>query len=83
MLSFQSHKKRSEFWYVLEGRPILVINDKVTKYKPGDSVKFGKGVKHRLINRTKQKIRVLEVAYGKFDEKDIIRYEDKYQRVKK
>jgi mannose-6-phosphate isomerase-like protein (cupin superfamily) len=82
MLSLQSHQKRSEFWYVLEGNPTLVLNTKIKRYKPGDKVKFKPGTKHRIINKTKKLIKILEIATGNFDEKDIIRYEDKYRRIK-
>ena len=81
MLSLQSHKKRAEFWYILEGNPTIVINTKVKKHKPGDSIKIQKSVKHRIINKTAKIVRILEIAAGHFDEKDIIRYEDKYHRV--
>tara|TARA_Y100000310_G_scaffold344805_1_gene459645 strand:- start:8256 stop:8597 length:342 start_codon:yes stop_codon:yes gene_type:complete len=80
MLSLQSHRKRSEFWYILEGHPTITLNTKVKKYKPGDKVKFGPKTKHRIANNTKKLVRVLEIATGNFDEKDIVRYEDKYQR---
>lgn len=83
LLSLQSHKKRTEFWYVLEGNPTFVLNTKVRKYKPGESVKFAPGTKHRIINKTKKKVRILEIATGNFDENDIVRYEDKYHRIKK
>jgi len=83
LLSLQSHKKREEFWYVLEGTPTMVINTKIQKYKKSDCIRIGKGSKHRIINKTKKRVRVLEIAVGSFDEKDIIRYEDKYHRVKK
>ena len=83
MLSFQSHKKRSEFWYVIEGTPHLVTGKSTKKFKAGDAVKIGKKVKHRIINNSKNLVRILEISTGIFDEKDIIRYEDKYQRVKK
>ena len=46
------------------------------------SLKIGKKIKHRIINKTKKKVKVLEIALGNFDEMDIIRYEDKYNRIK-
>jgi mannose-6-phosphate isomerase-like protein (cupin superfamily) len=82
MLSLQSHKNRAEFWYIIEGNPTIVLNTKIKKYKPGDSIRVRKGVKHRIINKTNMKIRILEIAIGNFDEKDEIRYEDKYDRLK-
>lgn len=81
LLSLQSHKKRTEFWYVLEGNPTIVLNTKIKKYKPGESVKFGPRTKHRIINETRKKVRILEISLGNFDEDDIIRYEDKYNRI--
>ena len=32
-LSLQKHKKRAEFWYVLEGNPSFVVGNKTNKYK--------------------------------------------------
>ena len=83
LLSLQSHKKRSEFWYVLEGNPTIVLGTETKKYKKEDIIRIGNGVKHRIINKTKNMVRILEIAIGNFDEKDIIRYEDKYHRMKK
>jgi mannose-6-phosphate isomerase-like protein (cupin superfamily) len=82
ILSLQSHQKRAEFWSVVEGTPHFLIGKSTKKYKIGDSVKIGKRVKHRIINKSKKLVRVLEISTGTFDENDIIRYEDKYQRVK-
>jgi mannose-6-phosphate isomerase len=83
LLSLQSHKKRSEFWYVIQGSPTIVLNTSRKKYEEGDEIKVGKRVKHRILNTTKTLVRILEIASGEFDEKDIVRYEDKYARVKK
>ena len=82
MLSLQNHQKRKEFWYVLEGKPTIVLNKRTTKHKQGDSIRIGKGVKHRIINKTKKLVKILEIALGNFDENDIVRYEDKYNRIK-
>ena len=81
MLSLQNHRKRAEFWYVLEGNPTVVLGNKTKKYKASDSIKVGKKVKHRIINKTKSMVKILEIATGNFDEKDIARYEDKYHRI--
>jgi len=82
MFSYQNHQKRSEFWYVIEGNPTVILNDKTTKHKPGDTIKVGKRVKHRISNKTNKKVRVLEFSSGAFDQNDIIRYKDKYNRIK-
>ena len=83
MLSLQSHRFRSEFWYVLQGNPIIVISKSSKKYKPGSSVIINKRVKHRISNTGKVVVRILEISKGRFDEKDIVRYEDKYGRIRK
>ena len=80
-LSLQSHRYRSEHWYILQGNPILVIGKSSKKYKPGSSAFIKKGVKHRISNPGKGKVRILEISTGRFDEKDIVRYEDKYNRL--
>ena len=83
ILSLQSHRFRSEFWYVLQGNPIFVIGKSSKKYKPGQSSVIKKGVKHRISNRGKVVVRILEISTGRFNEKDIVRYEDKYGRIRK
>ena len=82
MLSLQSHKSRREFWYVLNGSPTIILNTRTKRYKEGASIRVSKGVKHRIVNKTKTLTKILEIAEGTFDEKDIIRYEDKYHRLK-
>ena len=81
-LSLQTHKTRKELWYIVEGKPTTVLNTKTAKHKEGDSIKVGKGVKHRIINKTKELVIILEIATGKFDENDIVRIKDKYNRIK-
>lgn len=81
MLSLQSHQRRSEFWYVLDGKPTIVLNSRKRTYKPGDIIQIRKKMKHRIINNAKPLVRILEIATGFFDENDITRYEDKYHRV--
>jgi mannose-6-phosphate isomerase-like protein (cupin superfamily) len=79
MLSLQKHKKRNEVWYFLtEGW--VQINDKKKKMKKGETVKIRNGMEHRLFSKRKT-VEVLEISFGKFDEKDIVRLEDKYNRT--
>lgn len=80
-LSLQKHKKRSEEWYFLTpGFVQLGLSKKtVKKVKKGARIKIGKGKVHRAIAK-KKPVLFLEVSYGKFNEKDEIRLEDKYGR---
>ena len=80
--SWQSHAKRSVFWHIVEGGGLIPVGDKEYKVGPGDECGAGVGEKHRWIAGESGMI-LIEVATGDFDEDDIIRYEDKYGRVKK
>ena len=47
---------------------------------PGDRVLVPAGAVHRLGNSGTEPLRVLEIAFGHFDEDDIERLEDDYAR---
>lgn len=78
-LSLQSHRNRKEAWIALDDGCFVQVNNKVKGLAKGKSIIIGKKQKHRLISKGK-KFRVLEVSFGKFDEKDEIRHEDIYGR---
>ncbi len=78
-LSYQYHKNRSEFWKVVKGEVRAVLKGKPIRLSEGDSVKVPARTPHR-IEGIKDAI-VLEIAYGKFDEEDIVRIEDDYNRA--
>lgn len=79
-LSLQYHNGRSEFWRILSGKPTVTIGDVVTVAKPGDEFLIPKKKKHR-IKAGKGGAAFLEIAFGSFDEKDIVRLADKYGRI--
>lgn len=78
-LSYQSHKKRDEFWRCI-GNPVKAIIDGkehvLSKY---DEIYIPKGAKHRLVGLEKEG-QVLEISFGFFNESDIVRYEDDFGR---
>ncbi len=78
-LSLQKHKKRSELWYFLT-TGIIQVGKKKIRVKQGSIVKIPKKKLHRII-AGKNKIKVLEISFGEFNEKDEIRLEDKYGRT--
>lgn len=80
MTSLQYHKKRSEYWYVISGHPIIQIDKVELKAKPGSDFSIDMLVKHRL-GGGQSGAKILEVSKGDFDEDDIVRVEDKYDRV--
>jgi mannose-6-phosphate isomerase-like protein (cupin superfamily) len=81
-LSYQSHKKRTENWTIVEGNGIFTLNDKEFKVTKGNITIIHPGEKHRIQNTGKIKDLVfIEVQYGKYTgEDDITRFEDDYGR---
>lgn len=83
-LSLQSHTGRAELWIVLDDGAIVQAGDRVTTHKAGDEIWIPAGEKHRLSGPSSgAPIRVLEVAFGNWQQADIERYEDDFARPKK
>jgi mannose-1-phosphate guanylyltransferase/mannose-6-phosphate isomerase len=78
-LSLQSHQKRSEFWVVLLGDPLVTVGAEIQKAKAGDEFFIPQKTVHRLEAQT-EKVEILEIAFGDFEESDILRIEDAYGR---
>ena len=74
------HKKRSEFWKVIKGTAVVEIDKKTIVLKEGETITIPRQAKHRVLALESDCI-ILEIAYGRFDENDIVRLEDDYQRV--
>ena len=79
-LSLQSHIKRSEFWRVISGHPLVTIGNVIKNGNPGDEFLINKLESHRL-EAPDDDVQVLEISSGDFDENDITRIEDKYGRA--
>ena len=80
-LSLQSHHHREELWIALDDGVIAEINGLKRYLKKGDKIVVQKEAKHRLSSESGT-VRVLEIAFGNFDENDITRYEDDFGRIK-
>ncbi|MBU2590233.1 MAG: phosphomannose isomerase type II C-terminal cupin domain [Nanoarchaeota archaeon] len=78
-LSLQYHNYRDEFWKVIEGTGQIVLGDQTIDVKVGDEFIISKKISHRIIT-TGTVLKVMEISFGKFDEKDIVRLEDEYKR---
>ncbi len=78
--SLQYHTHRQEFWKIIKGNPEVIINDQKIYPKEGDEFVIEPRVDHR-ISAPKDDVFVLEISRGHFDEDDIVRIEDKYNRV--
>ncbi len=80
-LSYQFHHHRQEFWTIVEGEAVLVLDGVENFLKYGESIFIPQGAKHRIENRTSKLVFFIEVQTGTYlGEDDIIRIEDDYQR---
>lgn len=79
-LSLQSHNKRMEFWRVISGDGVAEIDGQKHLLKIDDELIIPTKTKHRLMSGDSE-LKIIEIAFGKFDENDIERYEDKYGRI--
>jgi mannose-6-phosphate isomerase len=78
-LSLQYHNKRSEFWKVVFGTAYLQLDDSSLVLKEGQTIEIPSKARHR-VEAKETKCVILEISYGNFDENDIVRLEDDYQR---
>jgi mannose-1-phosphate guanylyltransferase/mannose-1-phosphate guanylyltransferase/mannose-6-phosphate isomerase len=78
--SLQYHNQRTEFWKVLSGTPEITIGESTIQAKKGAEFEIPSKKNHR-VRSIDSDTEILEIAYGNFDESDIIRIEDKYGRA--
>ena len=78
-LSLQSHTGRSELWIVLDEGAEVIVDDEVFHPRRMEEIWIPVGGKHRL-SSIGTEVRVLEVAFGNWQQEDIMRFSDDYQR---
>lgn len=81
-LSLQSHTGRAELWIVMDEGAQVQVGDEVRVYQPWEEIWIQANVKHRLSCIGDKPCRVLEVAFGNWQQADITRYEDDFKRPK-
>ncbi len=79
-LSLQSHTGRAELWIVLDDGAEVQVGDAIRACKAGDEIWIPAGERHRLGCPGPAPVRVLEVAFGNWQQTDITRYEDDFAR---
>ena len=80
-LSLQSHQHRAEHWIVVKGEAEVTIEEDITILHSGEYILVPLHAKHRLANNYSEDLIIIEIWYGdNLEEKDIIRYEDIYNR---
>jgi len=82
-LSLQKHSKRSEHWIVIKGKATVTKGTNIFELKENESTFIPVNKKHRLENKGKKPLVIIEVQTGSyFGEDDIIRFKDIYGRIK-
>ncbi|MBD3792389.1 MAG: mannose-1-phosphate guanylyltransferase/mannose-6-phosphate isomerase [Campylobacterales bacterium] len=80
-LSLQKHYHRNEHWIVLSGSATVTVNDKEFIVNPNESTYIKAGDIHRLENRGKLPLVIIEAQVGEYTgEDDIVRLDDDYHR---
>ncbi len=80
-LSLQMHQHRCEHWVVVKGNAVVTCGNKILNLKENESTYIPLGKKHRLENKGKNLLEIIEVQTGNYlGEDDIVRFEDKYGR---
>ncbi len=80
-LSIQRHKRRAEHWIVVSGIATVDLDDKVFELKKNESIFIPMGSLHRLQNKHREVLNLIEVQTGDyFGEDDIERFGDTYGR---
>ncbi len=79
-LSLQSHTGRAELWIVMDNGAVIQVGEEERTCKAGDEIWIPANEKHRLACKGAEPVRVLEVAFGNWQQQDIKRYADDYAR---
>ena len=83
-LSVQMHHHRAEHWIVVSGSANVTIDDNTQLVTENESVYIPIGAVHALENPGKIPLELIEVQSGAYlGEDDIVRFSDRYGRVKK
>lgn len=77
--SLQAHPGRAEYWIVLDDGAKVDIGDEQWEPTQGEEIWIPPNGKHRLAS-LRGTVRVLEIAFGDWQQDDIVRFEDDYAR---
>ena len=80
-LSLQKHGNRDEMWQVLDAPIHVEVDGRAWDAQVEEIVWVPAGAEHRMTNHGDRPGRLLEIAFGEFDEGDIVRIEDDYARL--
>ncbi|MFL6654736.1 MAG: mannose-1-phosphate guanylyltransferase/mannose-6-phosphate isomerase [Sulfurifustis sp.] len=82
-LSLQMHHHRAEHWVVVRGTARVTRDDQTFLLTENQSTYIPIGVRHRLENPGTIPLEIIEVQSGSYlGEDDIVRYDDRYSRIR-
>ena len=79
-LSLQYHHDRWELWEIVKGVAEVQLDGVTHVLKERESITIPMGSRHR-VRALGGLCVILEISYGNFDENDIVRIEDDYERA--
>lgn len=80
-LSYQFHRNRDELWVPLTKNLGVTIGEQTFTASQNDPIFISRLTKHRAFAVGKKPAQWLEIAFGDFDEEDVVRLEDRYGRA--
>lgn len=81
-LSLQLHHHRDELWIVLNSGLQVTLGDRLWEPEPYEEIFIVREAQHRAAGVGRVPSRWLEIAFGNFDEQDVVRLDDQYGRDK-
>jgi mannose-6-phosphate isomerase len=83
-LSLQRHRRRAEHWVVVAGTATVVNGTRTLRLRPRACTVIARQAWHRIENRGRSPVVVIEVQHGAYlGEDDIVRKQDDYGRIGK
>jgi len=79
-LSLQFHRRRAEFWVILDEGLEVTVGDRVWRPRADEEVFIPRQTPHRLRGVGDRPARVMELWLGQSGEDDIVRLDDLYGR---
>jgi mannose-6-phosphate isomerase len=81
-LSYQRHKRRSEYWVIVSGTARFTLDGVESDHAEGEVLIIPVGAKHRVENIGDSILIFIEVQLGDyFGEDDIERFQDDFGRI--
>lgn len=81
-LSLQYHKKRSEFWVILDSGLEITLGEKTWSPQENEEIFIPPQTPHRVRCWGEKQARIMELWLGQSEESDIVRLQDNYGRIR-